>query len=105
MDGGGGGSLNGRTVAIFSDTSTYNGSTSDKYAKIVSGGFVSNSAYYISDTSNPLAIEGFRNESNHGLPALAVPWFEDECPTSYDCDWWIWPNSTSDTNTLQIVSH
>ena len=99
MDGGGGGVLNGHNVAIFSDTTTKNGEDSD--ANMVSGGFVSNSAYYISDTSNPLAMEGF--ETDGGVPELAVPWFDDECPNPDDCDWWMWPNSTCDTNEVQIV--
>lgn len=99
MDGGGGGVLNGHNVAIFSDTTTKNGT--DSYAKMVAGGFVSNSVYYIPDTSNPLAMEGFKTDDN--LPALAVPWFPDECVPDVYCGWWMWPNSTSNTNTRQIV--
>ncbi|CAD6579126.1 MAG: hypothetical protein ASARMPRED_008956 [Alectoria sarmentosa] len=85
MDGGGGGVLNGNNVAIFSDTTTSN---SD--GKMVGGGFVSNSAYYIPDTSNPLAMEGFETG---GVPELAVPWFEDECVAGASCEWWCWPDS------------
>lgn len=87
MDGGGGGVLNGNNVAIFSDTTTSN---SD--GKMVGGGFVSNSAYYIPDTSNPLAMEGFETD---GVPELAVSWFEDECVAGASCEWWCWPDSTS----------
>ena len=57
MDGGGGGVLNGHNVAIFSDTTPKNGDGGD--AKMVGNGFISNSAYYIPDTSNPLAMEEF----------------------------------------------
>lgn len=104
MDGGGGGLLNGHNVAIFSDTSTYNSED-----EMVGDGFISNSAYYIPDTSNPVAMEGFE-WGTKGVPLLAVPWFPDECPNPVlypdsSCGWWIWPNSTSNTNKLHLLDY
>lgn len=95
MDGGGGGVLNGHSIAIFSDTTTTNSK-----GDMVGDGFVSNTAYYIPDTSNPLAMEGFE-WGTQGVPQQAVPWFDDECPSMDNCQWWMWPNSTSNTNKRQ----
>ena len=73
-DGGGGGNLNGYNVIVTSDTSN-------------DGVLVaSNAAYYVPDTSNPLAWQGFESG---GKSKTAVPWMSGEDGESWD----IWPNS------------
>lgn len=92
-DGGGGGWLNGHFVIAFSDTTTSN---SD--GDMLPGGFVSNSAAYIPNTEDPLALEGFATD---GVADLLVPWDESECVAGEDCNWDIWPESTSYLHSCQ----
>ena len=96
-DGGGGGVVNGKNIAVFSDTTT----TRD--GKMI--GFTSNSAVFVcfhfvndfveyslitmvyqSNHSQPLQLEDF---GSNGVPKLAVPWEGSET----DSKNYLWPCS------------
>lgn len=83
-DGGGGGSLNGKNVIIYSDTTTSN----------AAGGFVnfsSNSYALVPNPAEPLSLQDFGSAEKPEVPAEIVPWYGIEtCNKNF-----IWPNSKS----------
>ena len=81
-DGGGGGTINGKNIIIYSDTTTTN----------AAGAFVnfsSNSYAYVPNPKDPLTLQDFGSAAKPEVPIEAVPWYGTEtCQNNY-----IWPNS------------
>ena len=81
-DGGGGGTLNGKNVIIYSDTTTTN----------AAGAFVnfsSNSYAFVPDPKDPLKLQDFGSSQKPEVPTEIVPWYGTEtCQKNF-----IWPNS------------
>ena len=84
-DGGGGGTVNGKNVIVFSDTTT-----SNKAGSLVN--FTSNSyAYVLNPRKNPLELQDFGSVKSPKVPRAAVPWHGAETLKGH----FIWPNSIS----------
>ena len=81
-DGGGGGTINGKNVIVYSDTTTTN----------AAGGFVnfsSNSYAFVPDPKDPLKLQDFGSAAKPTVPMEVVPWYGTENVTNN----FIWPNS------------
>ena len=83
-DGGGGGSLNGKNIIVYSDTTTTD----------VAGGFVnfsSNSYAFVLDPKVPLKLRDFDSVEKPKVPTEVVSWHGTETVTIN----YVWPNSKS----------
>ena len=83
-DGGGGGSLDGKNVIVYSDTTT-----TDAAGKLVN--FSSNSYAFVPNPKDPLKLQDFGSMEKPQIPMEVVPWYGTETVT----DNYIWPNSRS----------
>ena len=84
-DGGGGGSINGKNVIVYSDTTTTN----------AAGDFVnfsSNSYAFVPNPKDPLQLQDFGSTDKPQVPTEVVPWYGTENVTNN----FIWPNSMSE---------
>lgn len=81
-DGGGGGSVNGKNVIVYSDTTTSN-------AAGCMVNFSSNSYAFVPDPKEPLKLQDFGSAEYPKVPVEIVPWYGAEtCEDNF-----IWPNS------------